>query len=282
MGPMRHAVVIGASIGGLCAAKVLAEFADQVTVFERDELPAEPASRSATPQDRHVHLLMARGAEELESLFPGLLADMVADGVPILENRPDCIHFGAAGHVLGTQHRLQDEFTAYVPSRPHLEWQIRSRVTALPNVTLQRRGVDEPALELAPGDTAQLPDGLGTVTFENESPAGAEGYEESVKRFVSLSIHRDVGAPWVLAFAVLATLGLLAGLFVPRRRMWVTATARDGSVDLEYAGLARGEDPTLAAAVDKLAASHEAAVRERVSAERTDAAASTPDTPKVD
>ena len=147
---------------------------------------------------------------------------------------------------------------------------------------LAGRGVDEPALELAPGDTAQLPDGLGTVTFENESPAGAEGYEESVKRFVSLSLHRDVGAPWVLAFAVLATLGLLAGLFVPRRRMWVTATARDGSVDLEYAGLARGEDPTLAAAVDKLAASHEAAVRERVSAERTDAAASTPDTPKVD
>ena len=44
---------------------------------------------------------------------------MVADGVPILENRPDCIHFGAAGHVLGTAHRLQDEFTAYVPSRPH-------------------------------------------------------------------------------------------------------------------------------------------------------------------
>ena len=144
---MRHAVVIGASIGGLCAAKVLAEFADRVTVFERDDLPAEPASRAATPQDRHVHLLMARGAEELESLFPGLLADMVADGVPILENRPDCIHFGAAGHVLGTQHRLQDEFTAYVPSRPHLEWQIRSRVTALPNVTLQRRGVDEPVFD---------------------------------------------------------------------------------------------------------------------------------------
>ena len=159
MGPMRHAVVIGASIGGLCAAKVLAEFADQVTVFERDELPAEPASRSATPQDRHVHLLMARGAEELESLFPGLLADMVADGVPILENRPDCIHFGAAGHVLGTQHRLQDEFTAYVPSRPHLEWQIRSRVTALPNVTLQRRGVDEPVFDGHRGTGVRTADG---------------------------------------------------------------------------------------------------------------------------
>lgn len=147
MGPMRHAVVIGASIGGLCAAKVLAEFADRVTVFERDDLPAEPASRAATPQDRHVHLLMARGAEELESLFPGLLADMVADGVPILENRPDCIHFGAAGHVLGTQHRLQDEFTAYVPSRPHLEWQIRRRALQIPNVTLVPAGVEEPVFD---------------------------------------------------------------------------------------------------------------------------------------
>ena len=61
---------------------------------------------------------------------------MVADGVPILENRPDCIHFGAAGHVLGTAHRLQDEFTAYVPSRPQLEWQIRRRVLAIENIEI--------------------------------------------------------------------------------------------------------------------------------------------------
>ena len=59
---------------------------------------------------------------------------MVADGVPMLENRPDCIHFGAAGHVLGTATTLRDEFTAYVPSRPHLEWQIRRRVDKIPNV----------------------------------------------------------------------------------------------------------------------------------------------------
>jgi hypothetical protein len=50
-----------------------------------------------------------------------VLNDMVAAGVPILENRPDCIHLGAAGHVLGIGHTLRDEFTAYVPSRPHLE-----------------------------------------------------------------------------------------------------------------------------------------------------------------
>jgi 2-polyprenyl-6-methoxyphenol hydroxylase-like FAD-dependent oxidoreductase len=143
----NHAVVIGASIGGLCAARVLSDFYDRVTVFERDDLPDSPANRSAVPQGRHVHLLMARGAQEFDNHFPGLLDDMVAAGVPILENRPDCIHFGAAGHVLGTHHRLQDEFTAYVPSRPHLEWQIRRRAAALDNVDIVQAAVAEPRFD---------------------------------------------------------------------------------------------------------------------------------------
>ncbi|GAB3230230.1 FAD-dependent oxidoreductase [Mycolicibacterium hippocampi] len=143
----KHAIVIGGSLGGLCAARVLSDFYDRVTVYERDELPDEPANRAAVPQGRHVHLLMARGAQEFEGLFPGLLDDMVAAGVPILENRPDCIHFGAAGHVLGTHHRLQDAFTAYVPSRPHLEWQIRRRTLAIDNVTLVAQAVDEPVFD---------------------------------------------------------------------------------------------------------------------------------------
>ncbi len=144
-----RAVVIGASIGGLCAARVLSDFYDRVTVYERDELPDGPANRAAVPQGRHVHLLMARGAQEFDTHFPGLLDDMVADGVPILENRPDCIHFGAAGHVLGTHHRLQDEFTAYVPSRPHLEWQIRRRVQAIEKVEFVRDAVAEPRFDRA-------------------------------------------------------------------------------------------------------------------------------------
>jgi 2-polyprenyl-6-methoxyphenol hydroxylase-like FAD-dependent oxidoreductase len=143
----NHAIVIGASIAGLCAARVLADFYDRVTVFERDDLPDGPANRAAVPQGKHVHLLMARGAQEFETHFPGLLDDMVAAGVPILENRPDCIHFGAAGHVLGTHHRLQDEFTAYVPSRPQLEWQIRRRVKAIPNVDIVHAGVSEPCYD---------------------------------------------------------------------------------------------------------------------------------------
>lgn len=142
-----RAVVIGASIAGLCAARVLSDFYSEVTVFERDTLPSTPANRATVPQDRHLHMLMARGANEFESLFPGLLKDMVAAGVPILQNRPDCIYLGAAGHVLGTGHTLRDEFTAYVPSRPHLEWQLRRRVQDIDNVEIVRRSVAQPRFD---------------------------------------------------------------------------------------------------------------------------------------
>ncbi|MCV7178520.1 FAD-dependent oxidoreductase [Mycolicibacterium sphagni] len=143
----NHAIVIGASIAGLCAARVLSDHYQQVTVYDRDALPETPAHRSAVPQDRHVHILMARGANEFERLFPGLLDGMVAAGVAKLDNRPDCIHFGAAGHVLGTGHTLRHGFTAYVPSRKQLEWQIRRHAAAVPNVRIVHRDVDAPRFD---------------------------------------------------------------------------------------------------------------------------------------
>ena len=122
---------------------------------------------------------------------------------------------------------------------------------------LNGRTTDTKSIELQPGETADLPDGLGTVTFENVSPEGANDTLQSVKRYVSLQIHHDASAPWVLAFALLALGGLGLALFVPRRRMWVKATAADDGIHLEYAALARGDDPTLAAAVDDLVRGHE-------------------------
>jgi len=100
----------------------------------------------------------------------------------------------------------------------------------------------EPALQLNEGDVVDLPNGLGTVEFEG------------LRRYVSVDIHHDPTPGWALLFAVLILGGLLVSLFVPRRRLWVKAV--DGR--LEYAGLARGEDPTLAAAVADLARRHRA------------------------
>ena len=121
----------------------------------------------------------------------------------------------------------------------------------------------EKALELRPGQTVDLPDGLGTVTFDSASPEAApDDFSHSVPRFASVDVHRDPAQNWVLLFASLAVAGLLGSLFVPRRRVWVKAKeGKNGSLRLEYAGLARGEDPTLAAAVSAIARRHLERVR---------------------
>ncbi|MFT2691873.1 cytochrome c biogenesis protein ResB [Clavibacter zhangzhiyongii] len=106
------------------------------------------------------------------------------------------------------------------------------------------------SIELAPGQTVDLPDGLGSVSLD------------SVPRFVSFDVHHDPTQGWVLLFAILILGGLLTSLFVPRRRVWVKAVPQaDGSTTLEYAGLARGEDPTLEAAVAALADKHAAGLQ---------------------
>jgi len=118
-------------------------------------------------------------------------------------------------------------------------------------------------LELRPGETVKLPNGLGSVTFDSASPNAAAGdWSNSVPRFVSLDVHHDPAQGWVLLFAVLAVLGLLSSLFIPRRRVWVKAVEqKNGSLRLEYAGLARGEDPGLDATVEAIATRHSSGLK---------------------
>ncbi|PPH31295.1 cytochrome c biogenesis protein ResB [Rathayibacter sp. AY1F9] len=112
-------------------------------------------------------------------------------------------------------------------------------------------------LTLKPGETTNLPDGLGTVTFENVGADPDVIGTDSVRRFASFDIHHDATQGWVLLFAILVLAGLLTSLFVPRRRVWIKATpAEDGSLRLEYAGLARGEDPQLVRTVRTVADRH--------------------------
>ncbi|WP_107503114.1 FAD-dependent monooxygenase [Streptomyces geranii] len=69
--PVRSAVVLGGSLAGLLAARALVEFADRVTVVERDVLPDGPEPRRNLPQARHVHMLWSGGARAVEELVPG-------------------------------------------------------------------------------------------------------------------------------------------------------------------------------------------------------------------
>jgi pimeloyl-ACP methyl ester carboxylesterase len=57
----RHAIVIGASMGGLLAGRALADYYDEVTLIDRDALPLRYEPRKGVPQGRHTHGLLARG-----------------------------------------------------------------------------------------------------------------------------------------------------------------------------------------------------------------------------
>jgi len=130
-----QAIVLGASIAGLLAAHVLAESYGQVIVIDRDPLTEASTQRRGVPHGRHLHALAARGQQVLEELFPGLTAELVADGAP-------------AGSLLTnvrmylSSHRLRETDTGLIllcASRPFLESHVRARVRAHPNVTFLDR-----------------------------------------------------------------------------------------------------------------------------------------------
>ena len=84
----KQAVVVGAGIGGLTAARVLADYFERVVVLERDALPESAEPRAGIPQGRHVHALLAGGQHALEELFPGFEHDLVQTGaVPLRVGR---------------------------------------------------------------------------------------------------------------------------------------------------------------------------------------------------
>jgi 2-polyprenyl-6-methoxyphenol hydroxylase-like FAD-dependent oxidoreductase len=129
----RHAVVLGASMAGLLAARVLADEFERVTVVERDRLPAAADNRRGVPQGRHVHTLLPGGADIIDELFPGLLDELVEAGAPKLDDssrlhfQPDGVHRFTRLVILEPLHQ---------PSRPLLEAAVRTRLRARANVQI--------------------------------------------------------------------------------------------------------------------------------------------------
>ncbi len=131
------AVVLGASMGGLLAARVLADFYGTVVVVERDELPDMPAQRRGVPQGRHVHGLLAGGAQALNTLFPGMLDDLVAAGGHFLDDgNLSRVWLQLNGHTLNRSAAFDKPVAFYLASRPFLEAHVRSRVLSLSNVAV--------------------------------------------------------------------------------------------------------------------------------------------------
>src|SRR5687768_4248716 len=127
-----HAVVLGASMAGLAAARVLADAYRHVTVVDRDLLPGPGVQRRGVPQGRHAHGLLARGREVLEELFCGLTDELVARGALYGD-----VQLQGRWYNEGVRLRQAPSgLNSLSVSRPLLEGQVRRRLAAFPNVSI--------------------------------------------------------------------------------------------------------------------------------------------------
>jgi cytochrome c biogenesis protein len=93
------------------------------------------------------------------------------------------------------------------------------------------------AITLELGQTVNLPQDLGTVTWDG------------LKRYASLDIDYNPMQAWIFLFAVLAFAGLITSLLTPRRRIFVRKT----ETGYELAAMAKNDDPKLPEILEELA-----------------------------
>jgi 2-polyprenyl-6-methoxyphenol hydroxylase-like FAD-dependent oxidoreductase len=140
----RRAVVVGAGMGGLAAARAVVDHFEQVIVLERDALPSDAASRAGIPQSRHLHVLLAGGLRALNELFPGFEQDLAQAGAVPLRVTTD-VRMELPGFRPFPSHDLGWEI--YSMSRPLLEYVVRNSLQRDSGITWDC-AVDRPAWSL--------------------------------------------------------------------------------------------------------------------------------------
>jgi 2-polyprenyl-6-methoxyphenol hydroxylase-like FAD-dependent oxidoreductase len=129
----RRAVVLGGSLAGLCAARVLADGFEEVVVLERDSFPAEPAARDGAPQTSHPHALLEAGRATLEDLCPGFGETLLSEGALLLDASTQVGHYEEGGFLADGPERLP----MYCASRPLFEDVVRRQVRSREAVRLR-------------------------------------------------------------------------------------------------------------------------------------------------
>jgi 2-polyprenyl-6-methoxyphenol hydroxylase-like FAD-dependent oxidoreductase len=170
----ERAVVVGASVSGLLAARVLADGFDRVTVVERDELTDEPVARDGAPQTRHPHLLQGSGRAILDDLFPEFGDEFLAAGGLVIDASSDFNFYDEDGYVAYPRTRMP----LYAGSRPLLEYVLRKRVASIDGV----RVLDDcHVTDYRVNDTGQTVTGV-KIRGESETTLSAELTVDSTGR----------------------------------------------------------------------------------------------------
>jgi 2-polyprenyl-6-methoxyphenol hydroxylase-like FAD-dependent oxidoreductase len=131
--PHSRAIVIGGSVAGLVTARVLADFFQEVVILERDAFPTDgPDYRKGLPQARHQHILLTKGREVFEQLFPGFDAALAKTGAELADHTEDMALFSPAGRLP----RFRSGIVLRLASRIQIDWILLGFLRQMNNVRI--------------------------------------------------------------------------------------------------------------------------------------------------
>src|SRR5215475_1603177 len=139
--PGQQAIVVGGSIAGLITARVLSDFFEQVLVIERDDISDRPVIHKSIPQGNHLHALLHGGLQVLSSLYPAFTEDLRRLGATKITVGRDIVWYLPDGRAYSPTGSVRAPFDAgleaYCASRGLIEFVIRKRTTAIPNIRFE-------------------------------------------------------------------------------------------------------------------------------------------------
>jgi 2-polyprenyl-6-methoxyphenol hydroxylase-like FAD-dependent oxidoreductase len=186
----KRAIVIGAGISGLAAARALADHFEEVVAFERDEFPSGATPRPGAPQGTQAHGLLGGAMKALEELFPDFARDLVRAGaLPVNHGFELLLEFPG----MDPFPRQKWDWLTYSLSRPLIELTMRRRVEQQVNITL-RGGCR--VLEIVGRPDGALVTGVRCETVSGPEIISADLVVDASKHGgLTLSFLKSVGRP---------------------------------------------------------------------------------------
>jgi len=132
---LKKAVVMGGSIAGLLAARVLSDYFENVTIIERDDYAENHKVRNGIPQANHIHLLLAKGKKIFQEFFPELEQDLMENGA----NKIDFLNDSKYLLPSGWAQRFDSGIITFTCTRTLLENTIRQQIQKIPKIKIEKK-----------------------------------------------------------------------------------------------------------------------------------------------